>query len=206
VPEVEWLKAARPDFDFLTFEEAAKLVASADDEWRAMVLVALRTGLRQGELLALRWSDVDLKAGRLVVRQNVVRGIIGTPKSGKPREVALSNDALVALKEHRHLRGPIVLCDATGCMLKKSECKHPLWRASKRAGLRRVGWHVLRHTFASHLAMKGAPLKVVQELLGHSTIQMTMRYAHLAPEVARDAVKLLDMPVGWAARGQRCPR
>ena len=60
------------------------------------------------------------------------------------------------------------------------------------AGLRQVSWHVLRHTFASHLAMRGAPLKAIQDLLGHATIQMTMRYAHLAPEVARDAVRLLD--------------
>jgi integrase len=59
-------------------------------------------------------------------------------------------------------------------------------------GLRFVGWHVLRHTFASHLAMRGAPLKAIQELLGHATIMMTMRYAHLAPQVAREAVCLLD--------------
>jgi site-specific recombinase XerD len=62
----------------------------------------------------------------------------------------------------------------------------------RRANLRPITWHVLRHTFASHLAMKGAPLKTIQELLGHATIDMTMRYAHLSPEVKRDAVDLLD--------------
>lgn len=72
--------------------------------------------------------------------------------------------------------------------------KWPLWRVCKRAGLRRIGWHVLRHSFASHLVMKGVPLKVVQELLGHATMEMTMRYAHLSPNVGRDAVKLLDAP------------
>jgi site-specific recombinase XerD len=73
-------------------------------------------------------------------------------------------------------------------MFTKNECKHPLWRACERAGLRRIGWHVLRHTFASHLVMRGAPLKAVQELLGHATIEMTMRYAHLSPDTRRDAV------------------
>jgi integrase len=77
-------------------------------------------------------------------------------------------------------------------MLTKGEMKHPLWRACRSAGVRLIGWHVMRHSFASHLVMRGAPLKAVQELLGHSTIQMTMRYAHLSADVARDAVRLLD--------------
>jgi len=79
-----------------------------------------------------------------------------------------------------------------GSMLTDSEQKNAVTHACRRAGLRPVGWHMLRHTFASHLAMRGATLKVIQDLLGHSTITMTMRYAHLAPEVARDAVRLLD--------------
>ena len=70
----------------------------------------------------------------------------------------------------------------------------PLERARTNAKLRPMGWHVLRHTFASHLAMRGKPLKVIQELLGHSSIDTTMIYAHLMPEVARDAVKSLDSP------------
>jgi integrase len=203
VPEVEWLKSPRPDFDFLDFEEADRLLAGSDGEWRTMILVALRTGLRQGELLALRWQDVDLIAGRLLVRQNVVRGKIGTPKSGKPREIALGDEVRAALKSHRHLRGPLVFCDVDGHMLTKGELKSPLVNACRRAGLRHVGWHKLRHSFASHLAMRGAPLKAIQELMGHSTIQMTMRYAHLAPEVARDAVKLLDHPAAqWQRNGR----
>ena len=193
VPDVEWLKGEKPEFDFYDFDEAKRLVAAAEGEWRTMILVVLRTGMRIGELLALQWQDVDLVAGRITVRRNVVWGHLGTPKSGKSREIPLSNDALKALKDHRHLRGPLVFCDGGGHMLTEGEVRHPLWRACKRAGLRQITWHVCRHTFASHLVMRGVPIKVVQELLGHSTILMTMRYAHLAPEISRDAVQLLDL-------------
>jgi integrase len=73
----------------------------------------LRTGMRDGELIGLRWDDVDLVAGRITVRQNVVNGKIGTPKSGKPREIPLGVQVRTALKEHRHLRGPLVFCNMT---------------------------------------------------------------------------------------------
>jgi len=86
-----------------------------------------------------------------------------------------------------------VFCDEGGRILTDTEVRRPLWRACKRASLRMITWHILRHTFASHLVMRGAPIRAVQELLGHSTILMTMRYAHLAPEVAREAVQLLDL-------------
>ena len=192
VPAIKWLKAPEPEFDFLDFDEADRLAAAADVEWRPMILVGLKAGLRLGELLALRWGDVDLVAGRLVVRRAVSRGVMGTPKSGKSREIPLGEDVLRALKAHRHLRGELVFCNPDGKLFAKGESKWPLWRACKRAGLRRIGWHVLRHTFASHLAMRGAPLKAVQELMGHATIEMTMRYAHLSPDVRRDVVRLLD--------------
>ncbi|MCC7537484.1 MAG: site-specific integrase [Deltaproteobacteria bacterium] len=195
VPAIKWLKVPDPEFDFLTFEEADRLIAAPGD-YSAMITVAARTGLRLGELLALRWDDVDLTAGRLVVRRAVSRGKIGTPKSGKSREVPLSAEALRALRSHRHLRGELVFCAKDGSMLAKGETKWPLWSACRKAGLRRIGWHVLRHTFASHLTMRGAPIKAVQELLGHSTIEMTMRYAHLSPDARRDAVLLLDLGHG----------
>ncbi|MGC4089416.1 MAG: tyrosine-type recombinase/integrase [Polyangiaceae bacterium] len=193
VPRVRWLQTPPPRFDFLTFEEAARLVDGADPQWRAMVLIGLRTGLRQGELIGLLWDDIDLVAGRLVVRRNAVRGIVGTPKNGRSREVPLSDDAVAALRAlPSRFPGGQVFAVPDGRMLTKGECKHPLWRACRKAGLRQVGWHVLRHSFASHLAMRGVAIKAIQELLGHTTLEMTMRYAHLSPDVRRDAVRLLD--------------
>jgi len=76
-----------------------------------------------------------------------------------------------------------------------------LKRCCKRAGLRMIGWHALRHTFASHLVMRGASLKAVQELLGHATMEMTLRYSHLTPEVRREAVELLDSKTGSKGQG-----
>lgn len=200
-PPVGLLRSPKPDFDFLDFDEADGILAAAQREplWWTMILVCLRTGLRQGELLGLRWEDVDVAAGRMLVRQAVARGVVGTPKNGRSRVIPLSRETVQALRQHRHLRGEVVFCQDDGALLTKEMCKHPLWRACKRAGLRRIGWHCLRHTFASHLVMRGKSLKVVQELLGHATIEMTMRYAHLAPVVHRDAVDALDAAAPFQA-------
>jgi integrase len=84
---------------------------------------------------------------------------------------------------------------------KENECKWPMRRACRRARLRKITWHVLRHTFASHLVMSGVPLKAVQELMGHTTIEMTLRYSHLSTEVGRSAVQLLDRHGNSTATG-----
>lgn len=194
VPKVAWPKAAEPDFDYLDAGEGARLIAGARPEWRAMIFVALRTGLRKGELLALQWGDVDLVTRRLNVQRSDWEGQVGTPKSGHGRIVPLSPEAVAVLKAHRHLKGELVFCTEDGSALTRHECRRPLWYACKRAGLRQVGWHVLRHSFASQLVAAGVSLKAVQELLGHSTIAVTMRYAHVAPAAKVDAVALLDGP------------
>ncbi|MGD0526288.1 MAG: tyrosine-type recombinase/integrase [Polyangiaceae bacterium] len=95
MPAAKWqLRAPPPAFDFLTFDEATRLVDAAGGIWRTMILVAMRTGLRHGEVLALRWQDVDLVAGRLMVRQALSAKRIDTPKNGRSREVPLSDETL----------------------------------------------------------------------------------------------------------------
>jgi integrase len=160
-----------------------------------MILVALRTGLRRGELLGLRWEDVDLVRGKIQVQHSYVRGVFGTPKSGKPREVALSDEARRALAAHRHTRGERVFCDAAGRPFTQGVMASQLDRMCRLAKLRPVGWHVMRHSFASHLVMRGVAIRTVQELMGHASIVITQRYAHLMPDIVRDAVKLLDASV-----------
>jgi integrase len=192
VPEIEWLPTEPGAFDFLTPDEANALIDSADEQWRCMIVVAVRCGLRQGELLGLRWADVDLKNNVITVRQSIVRGRVKGTKSRRHRTIELGREVAAALASHRHLRGPFVFCDDYGNRLTNGECKWPLYRACTAAEIRRIGWHVLRHTFASHLAMRGAMPSAIQRLMGHATLKMTERYMHLSPHVTRDAVLLLD--------------
>jgi len=200
-PRVRLLRAPKPGFDFLDFDEADQLLdgASYNPEWYAMIFFALRTGVRYGELCELRWSDVNLKAGRLMVCRSYYRGEVTTPKGGREREMPLSPQTVEFLKRHRHLKGELVFCKDDGGRHIHRRAEVAIKRCCRKAGLREISWHVLRHTFASHLVMRGVPIKTVQELLGHATIEMTMRYAHLSPEVKHDAVAKLDRP----APGQR---
>ncbi|MCA9709639.1 MAG: site-specific integrase [Myxococcales bacterium] len=200
-PKIRRLKVPPSTFDFLDFDEAERLVkaaARAPDPWCAMVPVALWSGLRLGELRGLRWDDVDLVAARLHVRQAADdRNELHPPKSGRARVVDLPKRAVAVLREHRHRRGPFVFCREDGSILGQGLCGKkreggPLVSICGTAGLRRIGWHALRHTYASHLVMRGATLMEVRELLGHSSLDMTMRYAHLSPTARKAAVALLD--------------
>ncbi len=150
-------KLPKPTFDFLSFEEAARLIDAAEPEWRALLLVALKTGLRQGELIGLQWSDLDLAQARRNVRRTIWRGVTDLPKGGRERTVDLPASAVDALKAHRHLRGRFVFCLEDGQPLTEGKMKQPLRRALNRAGISReegrIGWHDLRHTYASHLAV-----------------------------------------------------
>ena len=195
VPKIKLLKLDPPKFDFLTFEELERLVEAVKDdpERTALFLIGAEAGLRQGESIAVRWSDVDLVTGLLTVRRSSWRGIVGTPKSGRDRKIPLTDRLKAALKAHRHLRGELILCQDEGKPFTQSAIEAALRYACKRAGLRPIGSHVLRHTFCSHLAMRSAAPKAIQELAGHSTLAMTMRYMHLAPIALREAIALLNL-------------
>ena len=192
-PRVRLPRCPPSPFDFLTFEEADRLLRAADEDWYAMVFTGLRTGLRFGELSELRWGDVDLVAGRVLVSRSYVDGHVSTPKSGRAREVPLSLETVRVLERHRHLK-KLVFCREDGSRITHRVAYAALHRICRRAQLRPIGWHTLRHSFASHLVMRGRSIKEVQELLGHAdgNITQTLRYAHLAPNVKRDAVAALD--------------
>lgn len=193
VPEVTRAKEDAPEFDFLTFDELDTLIAAADGVWQHMIIVAGRTGVRRGELLGIRQhKDIDTRSEQLHVRETIVRGRVKPPKNGKPRSIPMSGQAQRALLAARHDRGERLFCDAWGKPFTQGVMASQLERICRNAGLRVIGWHVLRHTFASHLVMRGVHIKTVQELMGHSSLKVTMRYAHLAPHILHDSVRLLD--------------
>lgn len=195
VPRIKKLKTDRSDVEFLDFEEYAKLLdeATSAPEWvRLAILLAGDAGLRRGELRALRWGDWERTSKLVSVRRSVWDGQEGPTKGWAARHVPATKRLAAALTEARHLRSTLVLCDGDGKPFSDARWRRALPRLCGRADIKRIGWHTLRHTFCSHLAMRGAPAKTIQELAGHSDLAVTMRYMHLTPGSREAAIALLD--------------
>ncbi len=190
-PIIKYLKVPPQKYDFLTPEECQRLLDASDSSWRDMLAVALGTGLRFGELIALTWEDVDFRTGEFTIKQAYAKGVLGSTKSNRIRHIPMSSSVRQTLYRMRRNDG-LVFPDLYDNPLKQHVCCKKLHAICKRASLRKIGWHTLRHTFASHLAQAGANLSAVQALLGHSDIRTTMRYAHINRAVLREAVSILD--------------
>jgi integrase len=183
-----------PDIRFLDVNEVEALVRAVPDDHlgpteRALYFTAAMTGLRQGELLALRWRDVDWLAGRLRVRRNLVRGEYGTPKSRRgTRSIPLADRVAAALEQH--FRQSEYLADDDlvfphphlGSPLDRSRLLKRFKAAAARAGVRdAVRFHDLRHTFGTRMAAAGVPMRTLQEWMGHRDFKTTLIYADYAP-------------------------
>ncbi|MBM3300534.1 MAG: site-specific integrase [Deltaproteobacteria bacterium] len=152
--------------------------------------------MRKGEILTLRWDNVDMKRGII----QVASGKDGHTKNYETRTIPMNRSLRVFLGKHpRRIDTAYVFSGASGKPFTKTN--YHFGRAVKRAGIDHVRFHDLRHTFASHLVMKGVDLRTVQELLGHKDLRMTMKYAHLAPDHMRKAVEVLDAPTGDSKAG-----
>ncbi len=199
-PKVLWPKCPPPRTDYLSAEECDLLLSNAEGVIYEMVLTALRTGMRQGELKGLQWSSIDWQNRSIAVRHSRCDRTkeLVSPKSNRERHIPMDTDVHVMLFKRMKATGYVFL-DADGRPFDSRRLVHRLKGACKRAGLRPMGWHTLRHTFASHLAMKGAPMTAVQMLLGHTSITTTMRYTHLAPSTLRAAIDLLNPKTAFAA-------
>lgn len=180
---------------YLDVDEEKALLDECAVYLRPIVVLALYTGMRLGEILNLGWSQVDLD-NNLVLLENT--------KSGKRREIPLNATAKSALKRvPRHIRSPHVFCNGSG--KPRRSIRTAFSNACARAKVEDVVFHTLRHTFASRLVMAGVDLVTVKELLGHSTLAMVLRYAHLSPEHRRNAVARLDGSI-WSREAGKTKR
>jgi integrase len=197
----------------LTVEQARALLdAAAGNRFEALFILALKTGMRRGELLALRWDDVDLDKGMLQVRGTLRRtreGLtFGTPKtSASRRKVVLSPTSVAAMRPPsstpargaahggRSVAGLRVgVSHTVGRPMEPCDLLSNVYRPLlKRAGLAPVTFHALRHTAATLLLAEGEHPKVVQELLGHAQVSITLdRYSHMTPRLMSNAAALMD--------------
>jgi integrase len=182
------------DIRFLTQEEVEALIAAVPDDAlgptdRALYLTAAFSGLRQGELIALRWRDIDWSVGLIRVRRSFTRGRFGTPKSRRSNRAVPMADR-VASELASHLQASDHTADddlvfghpATGGPYDPSRMRKRFYDALSGAGVRRIRFHDLRNTFGTRMAAAGAPLRAIQEWMGHSNYQTTLAYADYAPD------------------------
>lgn len=196
------LKENNKRLRFLSEDEIKTLIIECPKHLRRVVVCALNTGMRRGEILSLRWSQV--RNGFIYLEKT---------KTNESRQIPINDTLGEAFKEIRREQGPgreHVFTYAPGEHNLKGKApvrerkklapvpenvlgvKHAFVSSVKRAGIQDFKFHDLRHTFASQMIMKGASLKEVQEILGHKTMTMTLRYAHLSQEHKKKAVNLLN--------------
>jgi integrase len=187
VAEVEKPPTAQSgDIDVFSVEEVMALVrAAASEQDAAIYLTAAFTGLRRGELLALRWRDVDFEGQVIRVRASYADGALTTPKSGKVRSVPMAPDvaeALAKLGQRGNWTGDddLVFVGRVGDYLDGRALRRRYDAALDRADLRKLRFHDLRHTFGTRMIAK-ADIRRVQEWMGHADIQTTMKYLHYTP-------------------------
>jgi integrase len=190
VKKVRFYRENNARVRFLSDDEEGRLRKAVDPAHWALIAFAVHTGLRQAEQFGLRWVDIDFGNRVLTIPRS---------KHGETRHVHLSDTALDILQAApSRLKSPYVFASATGeTPLDARNFYHRVFQPALRvARIENFRWHDLRHTFASRLVMRGADIRSVQELMGHKTLTMTLRYSHLSSAHRIAAVRLLDAPAG----------
>ncbi len=182
VRNVKLLEENNKRLRFLTVEECQSLIGCCAPHLKPIVTVALHTGMRKSEILNLKWEQIDLVHGFI---------LLDTSKNGERREIPIDNTLDEMFNQIPHsIESIYVFTDRDGNPYKS--VKKSFSTALKKARIRDFRLHDLRHCFGSHLVMNGVDLTTVKDLLGHKSLTMTLRYAHLAPEHKRKAVNILD--------------
>ncbi len=206
-------RAKRKEIEALDADQARQLQAVANEtRWAALVALALATGMRQGELLGLKWGDVDLDAGVVRVRRQLGRdGVLAEVKNDHHRRsIDVQPSAVATLREHKRRQNEarlllgsewqdngLVFCTHRGRPLGHRNVSREYKRLVQRAGLPDVSFHALRHTNATLLLLQGVHPKMVQERLGHSTVSMTLDiYSHVLPRLGKEAAAKLEALLG----------
>ncbi len=201
----------RKEMQALDDAETAKLLRAAQGTWlHVPVALAVTTGLRRGEVLGLRWDDLNLDAGTLAVRQSLQQTKDGLafkqPKNGKSRVVALPGLTIEILRQHRARQATeklalggvyddqrLVCAAPTGKPYPPDNISGAFARLVGRAGVKKIRFHDLRHTHATQLLGQGVHPKVVSERLGHATVAITLDiYSHVLPGMQEDAAAKVD--------------
>jgi len=184
-------KENRGRLRFLSEDEIDALLRECPSHLRDIVEVDLHTGMRRGEILSLKWSQI---AGGFIYLEKT--------KTDECRQIPVGEDLQAILRRIRQrqwakgLKTEYVFCDGQGKPF--GEVKHSFQSALKRAGIVNFRFHDLRHTFASHYLMRGGSIRGLQRILGHKTAQMTMRYSHLSKEFAKEEIQIMN---GLTRRG-----
>lgn len=181
----EDIKAAKRRHNIFLAERGLPLVPIHGDHLKPVVLVALNTGIRRGALLALEWRDIDFDTGTITLRAAAAKDSDAEvfPMNGVVRSALLEWQTVTG-------KGKYLFPNRDGSPMR--DCKTAWEKLLTRAGIEDFRWHDMRHDFASRLVMAGVDLNTVRELLGHSDLEMTLRYAHLAPSAKKRAVDLLE--------------
>ena len=165
-------------------------------DWFPFFFTAFHTGMRMGELKALRWEDLQFNAKIpfIRVRRSSWRGHEKTTKTGKARSVPMNSALTEVLKAHRHLRGSLVFYNSAGQPLDINGGRKVLKWVCRRAGLRSIRLHEIRHSFCSHAAEKSGDLNATKDLAGHSELTTTAIYLHSPTKRHQEVVEALVTP------------
>ncbi|MFN3506238.1 MAG: tyrosine-type recombinase/integrase [Allorhizobium sp.] len=212
-------KVQRPKMSTYTVEETARLFAALRGTRMFIpALLAVLCGLRRGEILALRWENIDLKAGTISVQESLeqvkteVR--FKEPKSGIARQLSISSTVIEELKKHRASQAEeqlklgirpdkksFVVAQVDGKLLKPVSLTHEWTRLINKTGLPKIRFHDLRHTHATQMLASGVHPKIASERLGHSTIAITMDlYSHVMPDMQASAAEQVDAAIKAATK------
>lgn len=200
------------EIEILTIDEQTAYIAAAQQEKRGLLyLLTLFTGLRLGEVIGLRWSNIDLNESMLYIRESLKRSkvynadgsytiqdVVKDPKtSNSKRSIPLPQFILVELKKYKiksfNQENDLVFPSEAGTPLRSENVRRTHYRICDRAGIRRISFHALRHTFATRMIEKNTDIKTVQKWLGHSKIELTYNiYVHVQENTIKESVKVLD--------------